>query len=186
MTDPAARSTTRPSWPLLVMAGLAFVPVLGFGFGSIAATWGLIASHRHAKAAAAVGASGALLNVAAVFLWANNVLTSDRYGEAREVMVVSDLGQVVAELEDYRADKGSYPATLEDLVGRPIPTRMVNIYDNSNGVIGHPTFEYRRAPDGRSYDLFAAGADRKPGTDDDLRPVIDDSSAAPGYRPEGT
>src|SRR5204863_2521621 len=39
------------------------------------------------------------------------------------------LGAVVLELERYRERTGRYPATLQQLVGQPIPLRLLNIYD---------------------------------------------------------
>lgn len=45
-------------------------------------------------------------------------------------------------------------------------------------------YQYHLAPDGGTYDLYSVGPDGRPGTDDDIRPVLPDSVAArSGYRP---
>lgn len=57
--------------------------------------------------------------------------------------------------------------------------------DQSAGIFRFQMFRYVLAPDGESYDVFGAGVDKKPGTDDDVRPVIPDSMTAhTGYRPQ--
>jgi hypothetical protein len=92
----------------------------------------------------------------------------------------------VTELDTYRAKNGRYPATLLDLVPRPIPVRIVPIYDQLAGPFSQRLYQYRPAADGRSFDLFSSGADGKPGTADDVRPDLPDSVlSATGYRPPG-
>ncbi len=77
-------------------------------------------------------------------------------------------------------------ANLRLLVGIPIPTHFINIYDHSQGVF-FPLFrlyEYHLSSDGTTYDLFAVGPDGVPHTADDIRPDLPDSlSRRSGYRP---
>jgi hypothetical protein len=74
---------------------------------------------------------------------------------------------------------------LQQLVGRPIPLRLLNIYDQTAGIFVFPrVYEYHLAADGSSYDLFALGPDGKPGTADDVRPALPDSLLrGTGYGP---
>ncbi len=107
------------------------------------------------------------------------------FERSRIEMARRDLGAMVWELERYRDRTGKYPATLQQLVGQPIPLRLLNIYDQTAGVFVFPrVYEYHLAADGSSYDLFAVGPDGKPGTADDVRPALPDSVLrGTGYRP---
>jgi hypothetical protein len=66
----------------------------------------------------------------------------------------------------------------------PLSLKLVNIQDNSAGVFRMPqSYQYRLAPGGRTYVLFAVGSDGRPGTPDDVFPVLPDSVARrSGYR----
>ncbi len=53
---------------------------------------------------------------------------------------------MVLELERYRERTGRYPATLQQLVGQPIPLRLLNIYDQTAGIFVFPrVYEYHLA-----------------------------------------
>ena len=90
---------------------------------------------------------------------------------------VADLNRLVVTLDRYKAGSGRYPATLQELVGYPIPLRMLNIYDQSAGPFHVRPYVYRLAADGRSFDLRAVGPDGRLDTPDDIRPELPDSIA---------
>jgi hypothetical protein len=178
--------TARPkrSWPLLTLAASAFIPAFGFISGSIAVAWGLLSSRPRAKLAVAIGGLGALLQVVAgitLAWWAQN---SPTVRETQAIGVARDLKHLVSDLDAFHDETGHYPATLLELVGKPIPIRMAPIYDQSAGLFRQRLYEYRPASDGQTFDLFSIGPDGEPGTADDIRPALPDSVLrASGYRP---
>ncbi len=173
-SDPARR---RPIWLLYLLAGLSFVPGLGFFFGSIAVSWGLVSSHPGARRGLIIGAVGAVLNLAVIIV---SLSTMGRGNPAFQRGVVEQtqrqLGDVVAALESYRAATNSYPPTLLALQRARGPLRPVNILDFGGGALRMPRmYQYVPAANGLSYDLFAVGPDGKSNTSDDVRPVLADS-----------
>jgi hypothetical protein len=187
MTESAVGPQPRKrSWPLVALGATAFVPGLGLFLGAAAVTWGLLSDRPRARLAIWLGASGAFLQLVAGvgFTW-----WMSRSPEARHVQTVGvtrDLQRLVMELDAYRAKTGHYPATLLELVPRPIPIRVVPIYDQLAGPFSQQLYQYRPAADRRSFDLFSAGLDRTPGTADDIRPELPDSVLrVTGYRPSG-
>lgn len=183
MTDPHLRS--KRSWPLFVLAAGGYIPAAGLVLGAAAVTWGLVSSRPRAMLAVAIGGVGALLNVAGGMLVLGRMAHTPAFAEARVVTTRRDLGRLVGALEEYRVASGRYPGRLEVFGELPLSLKLVNIHDNSAGVFRMPhPYQYRLAPGGRSYVLFAVGADGKPGTDDDVFPSLPDSVARrSGYRP---
>lgn len=172
------------SWPLLLLAVLSFIPGAGFVCGSLAVTWGLLTKRPRAKLAIGIGATGALLQLG-VFVVLLSTKGPDVFqlgGLFRE-MTKQDLITVVQALERYHEQRSEYPETLEELVKTASPFAPVNVSDMSSGFSTEP-YQYLRAADGKSYDLFAVGADGEPGTEDDIRPVLPPSLRdRAGYRP---
>lgn len=184
MSDSSARP--RRSWPLFVLAGGGFIPAVGLFLGAAAVTWGLVSSRPRAMLAALIGGAGALLNMAGgmVIVWrmqGTPVIAAANADVARR-----DLARLVGALEQYHVTNARYPRGLQVFTELPLSLKLVNIQDNSAGalrIMPHP-YQYRLAPDGRTYVLFAVGADGKPGTDDDVVPALADSVARrTGYRP---
>jgi hypothetical protein len=176
----------KPAWPLFVLAALSLIPGLGVILGAVAATWGLVASRPRGLLAAALGAGGAMLQIVALIVWATVFqANSAPVTQAMIQPIQRDLAALVGSLDRYHARTGNYPATLFDLQQSGLTTRFVNIYDEAGGVFHFPRpYRYSVAPDGRSFDLFSAGPDRRPGTEDDIRPVLPDSiRLRSGYRP---
>jgi hypothetical protein len=168
MTAPALKP--KRSWPLLVLAGLAFVPVIGIFFGAGALTWGLLSDRPRAKLGAIVAGTGALLNIAGAMLVGVLFQHSPDMDRTRAILARRELGQLVVELEHYRTGHGRYPATLQILVGVPVPHLFINTLDHTGGLLRMQYYQYRLAPEGDSYDLFGVGPDGIPGTADDVRP----------------
>ncbi|HLB55370.1 MAG TPA: hypothetical protein VJK71_09700 [Gemmatimonadales bacterium] len=165
----------KPAWPLFLLGGLSFVPGLGFLLGSVAAGWGLVSSRPRALVAAAIGAVGAVLNLIGFLVLGSQVFNSPELQQAKLELARQGLAEVVEAVELYRKEQGSYPPSLIVLSQKFGLQRPVRIFDPSAGLLGLRPFQYRLAPNGESYDLFAVGADGTPGTDDDLRPVVPDS-----------
>ncbi len=99
--------------------------------------------------------------------------------------VQQDLVNVVQALEDYRAQWQEYPRELSTLTQGALALKAVNLTGRSPGFLALPRrYQYVRSADGRTYDLFGVGRDRRAGTPDDARPVLPDSLASrSGYRP---
>jgi len=184
--EPARAPSNKRSWPLLALGVCAFVPGLGLCFGAAAVTWGLVSDRPRAKWGVMLGAAGALLNLVGGAVLVARFEHAPVVERSRIEMTRHDLGALVLALERYRDRTGRYPATLQQLVGQPIPLRLLNIYDQTAGIFVFPrVYEYHLAADGTSYDLFALGPDGKPGTADDVRPAIPDSLLeGTGYRPK--
>lgn len=174
---PAAPPRRKPAWPLFLLAGLSFIPILGFFIGSVAAGWGLVSSRRRALVAAGIGAGGALLNLIALF--GLGLMLGTKGGpeleQAQAQIARQSLFEVVMALEAYREAEGHYPPSLGALQQRLGFRRPVNIADPTAGIFRFRPYQYELAPDGASYDLYAVGLDRQPGTADDIRPEVPDS-----------
>ncbi|MEP6688751.1 MAG: hypothetical protein ABJC36_10415 [Gemmatimonadales bacterium] len=182
MTAPQPHS--KRSWPLFVLAGGGFIPALGLFLGAAAVSWGLVSSRPRAMLAAMIGAAGALLNLAGGMLIVWRMEGTPAFTAASSVSASRDLARLVGVLEEYRGANGRYPARLEVFAELPLVLKLVNIQDNSSGVFRRPhNYQYRVAPDGRTYALSAVGGDGKPGTADDIFPSLPDSVARrSGYR----
>jgi Type II secretion system (T2SS), protein G len=128
----------------------------------------------------AVGALLTFLEVIGVMVYmrGSKVMTDAQVASARQ-----DLAKIVVALEDYRSKKGDYPPDLQTLVGKPIPTRFLNITDHSSGLFHVDPYHYEIHEDG-TYVVFAVGPDGQAGTADDVRPELSDSLAEhSGYHP---
>ncbi len=175
----------KPAWPPFVLAATGFIPFIGLFTGVAAVIWGLLARRPKALWAAGLGALAVFAQFGFMVMLAGWFGQTDAFRSAQADVTRKNLLDVVVALERWHERNGAYPDRLEALIGTPLPVNLVNIYDQSAG-IGHlpRTFPYSLAPDGRTYDLFAVGADGTPGTDDDIRPVLSDSlQARSGYRP---
>jgi Type II secretion system (T2SS), protein G len=181
----APEPAPRRAWPLLLLAACSFVPGLGFFLGAAAVTWALVTNRPRRKLAVALGATGALLNLVAPVVVMLRTADRGEFTRIQSEFTRQDLTRLVAELEQYRAQTGHYPATLQILVGVPIPRRLINIYDRSRGPFAMPRpYEYHLSADGTSYDLFSVGPDGVPHTADDIRPVVAESlRERVGYQP---
>jgi len=181
--SPDKPPSAKRSWPLVTLAVLAFVPGLGFLFGSAAVTWGLVTDRPRARLAVGLGAAGAILQLVAAVVVTLSVQDTPSIREMQATTTRAELARLVTELDTYHAESGHYPPSLQILVGHPLPHRLINIYDQSAGVFHQRPYTYHVAADGRSFDLFAVGPDGAPGTEDDIRPELADSiMPRTGYR----
>lgn len=160
----APAAPPRASWPLLTVAGLAFIPFVGLVFGAIAVTWGLLSKRPRKKLAIILGAVGAALTIvesAAVVY----VATSDpAFAEARIEMARTELVVITGALENHKARHGAYPRQLADLAR---DNRFLSVIDRSAKLLSTQPYQYEVLPDG-GYRLFAVGPDGQPNTMDDI------------------
>lgn len=170
---------------MLALGACSFIPAFGLLFAAAAVTWGLVSKRPLARWGVILGGTGALLNFVGGALLVARFQHAPEVERSRIEMTRRDLGTLALELERYRDRTGRYPATLPQLVGQPIPLRLLNIYDQTAGLFVFPRiYAYHLAGDGSSYDLFALGPDGQPGTADDVRPALPDSALrGTGYRP---
>lgn len=186
MTDGATDQPGRAkrAWPLFLLAGASFIPAFGVFFGAAAVTWALVSDRPRALVAAGLGATGALLNILASGLLVWRLGSNPVYAASRAIRARRDITKLVVALETYRREQGQYPARLDAFTQLPYSLRLVNIQDFSAGVFSRPrVYHYDLAPDGRSYTLFAVGADGRPGTADDVFPDVPGSlTGRSGYR----
>lgn len=168
---------TKPRWPLFLLAWLSLIPIFGFFIGSMAAGWGLVSSRPRALVAAAIGAGGALLNLAGLIALAIMTVGSDRpeFALARRAATQRGLVEVVAGLETYRRREGAYPTSLGVFTERVDFRHPINPLDPSGGFFPPRLFEYHPAEDRQTYQLFSMGPDKKAGTSDDIYPELPDS-----------
>jgi hypothetical protein len=176
---------SKRSWPLVLLGVGAFIPGFGFMLGAVAVTWGLLSDRPRARLAVALGAAGAGFQVLiglGFVLWLRN---SPLMREAQATKAATDLAQLVAELDAYKAQTGKFPSSLYALSGSSIPTRL-NIHDPTAGFFRQQPYTYRPSESGTTFDLFAIGPDGQPDTSDDIRPVLPDSlQGRTGYQPAG-
>src|SRR5437762_14383317 len=137
--EPLPAPSAKRSWPLLVLGACAFVPGFGIFFGAAAVTWGLVSDRPRAKWGVLLGGAGALLNLVGGAVLVGRFGHTSVVERSRIEMTRRDLGAVVLELERYRERTGRYPATLQQLVGQPIPLRLLNIYDQTAGIFVFPS-----------------------------------------------
>ena len=170
-------TSTKPKWPLFLLAWLSLIPIFGFFIGSAAAGWGLVSSRPRALVAAAIGAGGALLNLVGLIALGVMTLGSDQPELARARLAATQQGlvSVVIGLEAYRRREGAYPLSLSVFTERVDFRRPVNPIDPSGGFFPPRLFEYHPAEDRQTYQLFSVGPDRKSGTSDDIYPELPDS-----------
>lgn len=164
------------------MAGLSFIPSIGLLFAGIGVTWGLLSNRPRARLAVLLSAIGGLATVIEGVALIYFMQGRKEMTDAEATIARKDLVRIVVALDDYQRQHGNYPPTLQALVGNPIPLHIININDQSGGVLHIRTYHYEVRPDG-TFDVFGVGPDGQPGTADDVRPVLPDSIAArTGYR----
>src|SRR5207302_9774871 len=132
--EPLPAPSAKRSWPLLVLGACAFVPGFGIFFGAAAVTWGLVSDRPRAKLGVILGGAGALLNFVGGAMLIRRFEHTPVVERSRIEMTRRDLRAVVLALERYRDRTGRYPATLQQLVGRPLPCRLYYFYVQTSGI----------------------------------------------------
>jgi hypothetical protein len=160
------------SWPLLVMAGLAFIPFLGVLFGFIATCWGLVTDRPRGLIAAAIGGAGALLNIFGIVVFGMSLMKNNpAFGGLSAGIARVELDSLESRIEEYQAQHGRYPEELAQLP-RAGTSASVPIIDHSTSLLNVTVrYQYRVGSDGQSYELFGAGPDGVADTPDDVLPT---------------
>jgi uncharacterized RDD family membrane protein YckC len=167
----------KRSWPLLLLAACAFLPGIGLFFAAAAVTWGLVSDRPRARLAVGLGGAGGLLNLIGSVLLVWSISDNPRFAASNAASAKRDLTKLVAAIEDYRKTEGVYPPDLTVFTRLPLSLKLVNVQDFSAGVFHRPRmYQYRRSSDGRAYDVYGVGMDGKPGTGDDVRLNLPDST----------
>jgi Type II secretion system (T2SS), protein G len=180
-SSPTEGAIKKRSWPLLLLAAGAFLPGFGIFFAAAALTWGLLSDRPRALLAAILGGIGGALNLVGSVLLLWHMQDDPAYAAASAASARQDLVKLVRALEDHRATFGHYPADLAVFTQLPLSLKFVNVRDLSGGAFGKPRlYQYKRAPDDRTYDVYGAGMDGKGGTEDDVQPTV---GGVPGHRP---
>lgn len=175
---------TGKSWPLFVLAGLAFIPVFGVLFGFIAACWGLLTDRPRGLLAAAVGGGGAILNIIVLMtVGVAMIQKNPRMGGIANSIARLELDSLEAHLDTYHTVHGRYPDALTQLP-RPVGVgRVLPVIDHSIGLLNVTTlYQYRANGQGQGYELFGAGPDGVADTPDDVFPtsrLADDDDILP-------
>ncbi len=166
MTGSAA--PPKHSWPLLLLAGLSFIPFLGILFAAGAVSWGLVSNRRRAKLAFILGAIGGLLTVgetAAIVFWASR---TGEWSKAQQELIQEDLRRVAAAIDAYRERTGALPRDLATLARPGSGDPLLNVIDRSASLFSLSPFKYVQL-EGGAYEVYAVGKDGLPNTPDDIR-----------------
>lgn len=170
-----------------VVGGLSFIPGIGFIFGAIAITWGLVTSKAGGKKLAKVGACGigfGVLLYGALFYF-GFMQRGGVYDDLRIELAQSNLTQLVQSIEFYKVQNGRYPEDLDALKESLPENSFVFIYDATQaGFGGEPQLYYYDPFNEEEYYLLGVGLDGVPFTSDDILPAID-NSAGIGLRVKG-
>ncbi len=186
MSQPVVPAS-KPSWPLFLVAALSFVPVFGVFFGGAGATWGFVSSRRKAVLAAMIAMAGALANMVFIVVAGVRSASSDKSSPVSQAFAQHELLAIVVAADKYHDEEHAYPPSLDALRRKQGPLRPLPMLDQTAGAFSFRFFQYKLAADGESFDVFGVGPDKKPGTADDVRPVLPDTMQAhSGYKPSAT
>jgi hypothetical protein len=165
------------SWPLMLLAALSLIPVLGFLFGFAAACWGLVTDRPRGILAAALGGTGALLNLVVLAVVGLSQTTKGQAGGLAGAIARTELDTLVSHLDRYHHAHGRYPARLADLPQPAAVGARLPVLDHSIGLL-NTTIEYAYEPDknGAAFRIRGAGKDGITDTPDDILPTGWDNS----------
>src|SRR4029077_9076373 len=127
--DPSAKS----SWPLLTLAALSFIPILGFFIAAVALPWALRSNRPRSRLAGILAGVAAVLQMVGIGVFAYTHTSSAEMADLDTHSAQMDIDRIALELEKYHASHAEYPGSLELLIGYPIPHVMVNIRDLHHG-----------------------------------------------------
>ncbi len=156
----------------MVLAALSLIPVLGFLIGVAAVCWGLVTDRPRGVLAAALGGTGALLNLVAIVVLGLGQTTRGQSGGLAGAIARSELDTLVNHLDRYFEEHGRYPARLADLPQPPSASARLPVVDHSIGLL-NTTVEYAYEPhhEGETFLIRGAGKDGITDTPDDILPT---------------
>ena len=158
-----------------VIGGMSFIPGLGIFFGLVSIVWGTITKREGGKKLRMVGALGiafSMLLYSALFYF-GFAKRGGMYDELRTKLADSTLTSLVPAIEFYKAQKGKYPESLEELQKSQPEGSMTFVFDPTDvNVAGQPRYFHYQLVDESHYYLLGVGPDGKPFTADDQHPNI--------------
>jgi hypothetical protein len=176
MNNPVPPAVPRQSLGYLpfVIGGASFFPLLGVPLGLIAIIWGLATNRKGRLALVLLGTGGILFTVVLYgsLFYFGFVKRGGIYDELRAKLAATNLQSLAKEIEFHKLQKGTYPATLEELLPRKKDS-YVMIYDPTQmrlGSMNPVPFYYELQPDKEHYYLLSIGPDQVPFTADDIVP----------------
>lgn len=168
--------SNRPGAFPYVIAGLAFIPVLGIPFGLIAIVWGLITRKTGGRKLMLIGGAG-IACTAALYLALYYFSFEQRGGihdELRQQLAETALSSLVQAIEFYNVQHGYYPDSLETLQQSLPAGSLTFIFDPTDVTpTGQPRNFHYEVLDRNSYYLLGVGPDGVPFTADDLLPPVE-------------
>jgi hypothetical protein len=174
---PALPAAARPLLPggYYAFGCASFVPLLGIFIGVIAIAIGLTSRKKGGKVLALMGAGGIAFSVLLYgsLFYFGFVQRGGVYDGLRAQMAQSTIDTLVPQIEFYRLQHGTYPASLDALRKEASGQSMLMTFDPST-IIPRP-FYYERVGDDHYY-LRGVGPDGKAFTADDLIPTVDTST----------
>jgi hypothetical protein len=175
MTETEEKLGTFP----YVIGGLSFIPGIGFIFGAIAITWGLVTNKAGGKKLAKLGALGigfGILLYGALFYF-GFMQRGGVYDDLRARLAQTNLTQLVQSIEFYKLQNGQYPEDL-DILRESLPKEsLVFIYDSTQVGFGSELqLFYYELIDTEEYYLLGIGSDNTPFTQDDILPAIENTA----------
>jgi hypothetical protein len=155
-----------------VIGGLAFIPAFGIVFGIAAIVIGLTSRKVGGKLLAGLGAAGILFTVVLYgsLFYFGFVQRGGIYDGLRAQLAQTTINELVPQIEFYRLQHGSYPASLAALA-KAAPKQGLLITFDPSSVAPRP-FYYEKVGEDHYY-LRGVGPDEQVFTADDILPGIE-------------
>ncbi|HVZ81832.1 MAG TPA: thioredoxin fold domain-containing protein [bacterium] len=165
-----------------VIAVLCLFPILGLLVALPALILGLIKIRRGGWLLILMAFLGAGVTVGSCY-WAYYQMFEDKdnaIARAQARQVPGQLAGVVQALENFKSEKGHYPADLKEL---PREVETLDMLASRGKWHDFQRFFYEPLPDGMTYYLFSKGFDNAAFTADDIQPQLsEDLAAHAGWR----
>ncbi len=159
-----------------VVAGLAYIPLIGVVFGVVALVWGFATKKRGGRRLAAIGAGGITFTVTlygALFYFGVGQ-RGGVYDELRSKLAATTLTSLVNAIEVYKLQTGRYPDSLEMLRQSLPEDSPITVFDPTDvRMDGKARQFYCEVLDAGHYYLRSVGRDGQPFTPDDILPVVE-------------
>ncbi len=161
-----------------VIGGMSFIPGLGIFFGLVSIVWGTLTKREGGKKLRMLGAAGIAFSVVlyGALFYFGFAQRGGVYDDLRTKLAESTLTSLVPAIEFYKAQKGKYPESLEELQKSQPEGSTVFVFDPTDvKVAGKSRYFYYQLVDEVHYYLLGVGPDEKPFTDDDQNPNVESS-----------
>ena len=163
---------SKPGCFTYAIGGASFIPLIGIVFGIISIVIGIT---KNIKPLIILGLSGIVFTIiiyGSIFYFGFSQ-RGGVYDQMRTQMAVSQLLDLVKEVEYYKIQNGHYPDKIEDLATKENEKSSIIIFDPTSIYRGGkvPHFYYRLDKND-SYFLLSVGNDGIPFTQDDILPSI--------------